>query len=1256
MFRPTNEALGFIEEEDGALRIEDIVIPPPPVATLSHDVPDKRLIITKLKIKNFKSYANEVTLGPFDKNFTAVVGPNGSGKSNVIDSLLFVFGYRAKKIRSKKVSYLIHKSTKYPNVQSCNVTVQFSMISENGDKYTIIPGTDILLSRTAFIDDSSYYEMNKKRVPYKDIARALRNYGIDLEHSRFLILQGEIEAISLMDPKAVNEHDCGMLEYVEDIIGTNRYVEPIKQLTEKLEKLNEEKKEKLNNLKLVEKEKDDLEGPKNKAIEFLRLENKLILSENSVLHCKKFSVEEEMKDIVESKKQILDKLNQVKAEINGIKNSRKGQEEELEKITSELDIHIKEFEKCKDAYKTLERKDVAMAEEIKHIKAKKSKMESSLTSTKNDLVKLKKQLETYENETSELTKMKEKLDAEKMVEDKKMSQVMSSAKCETDKLQEKKDKFESELLELKKQVYNLKSEMELLQSELNILTRTDKKEKQALANMKSSREASLKGSRDEKTLLDKEEQQIVTLQQEVQTLMEQIAQSQHEEVALSEELKNTRVKFEEAKSSLSAYKSQSGLMQAFSKEKACGRLSGVYGRLGDLGAIDEKYDVAISTACGQLDNIVTDTLSTAQKCVEFLKRNNLGYATFIPLEKMTQWIPYTHRRISTPENVPRLFDLVHVKDDAVLPAFYFALRDTLVSNNLDQATRIGLQGSARYRVVTLKGELIDLAGTMSGGGGRVARGRMGQTVVECTHTPEDVAEINQQLDNITRSVTEMRRSILNFQEQYSRKTKELSSLKLSVKKRRSNYQAFLDSVEMLETQIKEQEKKVANSSVDEKKVHELKEKIMKKEKRYAVANKESSDVEETVSKYQDEILKITKGSMGKAKKVVDQLTKKIAEVSQSLTKSIVNTKTCKRNIKKAEEKIKNGEKEVEDASHAKTILDSDRESSVSKARDFLEKQEQAQAAVEKLKESKVKLKKALETFHEKEHQLKLAEIKQKNELKQQEDVESEKRAVIRSCKARMDKLKLNEVESDSTEIPILSVEEIHKLNVKRLNADMELLRVQLEEIKPDLASIKEYKKKEALCSEKQKEFDDVVNERNMQSMRCEELRKRRLTEFMRGFTAIAKKLKEIYQMLTLGGDAEMELVDTFDPFSKGIEFSVRPPRKSWKYMRNLSGGEKTLSSLALVFALHYYRPTPFYVMDEIDAALDVRNVAIVGFYLRKRTRNTQFIIVSLRNIMNELSDHLIGIFKTNNCSRNISIKNVHKWKEESEEDNEIVEC
>merc|ERR1712203_561942 len=183
----------------------------------------------------------------------------------------------------------------------------------------------------------------------------------------------------------------------------------------------------------------------------------------------------------------------------------------------------------------------------------------------------------------------------------------------------------------------------------------------------------------------------------------------------------------------------------------------------------------------------------------------------------------------------------------------------------------------------------------------------------------------------------------------------------------------------------------------------------------------------------------------------------------------------------------------------------------------------------------------------------------------------------------------------------------------------------------------EFRQKCAEHKSKLEDYEVVHNEREEARRKLDGLRQQRLLEFLDGFSVISMKLKEMYQMITLGGDAELELVDTMDPFSEGINFSVRPPKKSWKQISNLSGGEKTLASLSLVFALHHYRPTPLYFMDEIDAALDFRNVSIIANYIKQRTKNAQFIVISLRNHMFELADLLVGIYKTQDVSKSVAV-------------------
>ena len=160
-----------------------------------------------------------------------------------------------------------------------------------------------------------------------------------------------------------------------------------------------------------------------------------------------------------------------------------------------------------------------------------------------------------------------------------------------------------------------------------------------------------------------------------------------------------------------------------------------------------------------------------------------------------------------------------------------------------------------------------------------------------------------------------------------------------------------------------------------------------------------------------------------------------------------------------------------------------------------------------------------------------------------------------------------------------------------LKGEIAILEEKTQKVNVELGVLAEYRRRAEEYTSRNSALQEAITDRDTARKHCDDLRKLRLEGFMEGFSMISLRLKEMYQMITMGGNAELELVDSLDPFSEGILFSVMPPKKSWKNISNLSGGEKTLSSLALVFALHHYKPTPLYVMDEIDAALDFRNVS-----------------------------------------------------------------
>ncbi|RKO82947.1 P-loop containing nucleoside triphosphate hydrolase protein [Blyttiomyces helicus] len=262
---------------------------PSPPAEDDDPPPTPRLVISTMVLRNFKSYAGVVEIGPFHKSFTSVVGPNGSGKSNVIDSLLFVFGFKAKKMRQGKLSELIHHSANYPDLQSCSVEVHFEEIIDmpGTSSFRKIPNSELVISRTVErgptekAPDKSTYRVNGRNSSFTEVTTLLMGKGVDLQHKRFLILQGEVESIALMKPKAQTDHEDGLLEYLEDIIGTSSLKQPIEDASKQLDLLNEERAEKLNRLKIVEKDKNSLQSRKDEAEAYIHTENELARKQNS---------------------------------------------------------------------------------------------------------------------------------------------------------------------------------------------------------------------------------------------------------------------------------------------------------------------------------------------------------------------------------------------------------------------------------------------------------------------------------------------------------------------------------------------------------------------------------------------------------------------------------------------------------------------------------------------------------------------------------------------------------------------------------------------------------------------------------------------------------------------------------------------------------------------------------------------------------------------------------------------------------------
>ncbi|SGY49508.1 BQ5605_C001g00787 [Microbotryum silenes-dioicae] len=1305
-----------------------------------------RLVIHQLVLEDFKSYRGRGVIGPFHKSFSSIVGPNGSGKSNTIDALLFVFGYRATKMRQGKLSELIHnsgvvvpeesstnplaptqdeadgveyeddesdddgslgkkkggkkgkgkkKDANYGAAQegligSCTVEVWFREIIDlpGRDDFTVVPNSQLIVARTAYRNNSSRYTINGKVSSFTEVQTLLKARGIDLDHKRFLILQASAEDSTIpairpyADPTMIRkngatEHDEGLLEYLEDIIGTSKYKPEIEAANVEVERLNDARGIQLNRVKLVEREKGALESRKKECDSYLRDQNELVHNNSALfqvnIHQASYNAEIHAAE-----------LQEAQSGFNAELEDQTGTKEEVEALQHEYNEMVKD---CKVSswlcggpisWSDLgslpllsQDTEKATAEIVKHLAVldradvqRQEKKKSMVTKVK----KLKKVLEEeghsrseaetwVKNHSDTITRVggeMEKMESLLEKEELELEKVRDSLKGKTEVFSAQIETLQTELQPWAEQIGAKQAAINLAQNERDMLVEKGDTVRIAIEEAeasihklrsddetKSGRLAELKAEKAEV------EAQIAKAQSDINAM-------QSRDAKLRERATAARQRSDEAKASQSASRSQGDTLATLTKLKDQGRLPGFHGRLGNLGRIDDKFDVAVSTACGGLDNIITDTVVVAQQCIDVVRKNQLGRVNVMALEKIKA---RQMDKIATPENVPRLFDLITPKEARFAPCFFQLLQNTLVANDLEQGKRIAY-GKQRWRVVTLDGQLFETTGTMSGGGGRPARGKMSSKIVADEFTPEVVARCEKEREASSEALRV-------FTEDRSKAERELSTLR----KRLPEVDMAIDKIKM---DVKASDKRIAEATArlkelktqskpeagDLKKIEQLDKEIASLSMDLENLKSETKGIETQITALQNKILEVGGVRLRGQQTKVQDLKSQIDLANERLTKAEVGKAKSEKDAAKLTKSIGANQKALEAAQQeleelVQQMQGGDEE--VSAVRDAVAK---AQGVLESKTDELAEMKRTLDAQIEIMTQFRKREMELKQQVDQHTKLLKEANNAIEYWSEKVANLVLNEINEDDdddeegeagegavrekpprpeTELHQYSDEEIAELDVKVLKAKISALEERIARSTLDLSVLKEYARREKEFMQRAADLDAVTKERDAAKQLADDLRSQRLREFMGGFGIISMKLKEMYQMITLGGNAELELVDSLDPFSEGIIFSVMPPKKSWKNISNLSGGEKTLSSLALVFALHVFKPTPLYFMDEIDAALDFRNVSIVANYIKDRTKNAQFIIISLRNNMFELSSRLIGIYKVANQTRSVAI-------------------
>ncbi|KAH6566196.1 hypothetical protein BASA50_003979 [Batrachochytrium salamandrivorans] len=1208
-----------------------------------------RLVISKIVQNNFKSYAGKVEIGPFHKSFTSIVGPNGSGKSNVIDSLLFVFGFKAKKLRQERLSGLIHSSATHPNLTSCSVEVHFQEIIDlpGINDYHVVPGSQIVISRVVEksqtedkkAEKSTYY-INGRTSTYTHATKLLKEKGVDLDHKRFLILQGEVESIALMKPKAINGGEEGLLEYLEDIIGTSHYEQAIADSSKALEECTQEREEKLQRLKIIQGEKAILEEKKQDALEYIQTENMITFYNNQLFQRDVFTSEDAITDLTQQ-------LNTYKIEAEQEKEKFSTQTGEAERLESTFKEHHQNFKRLEEEVKSakadlqkFDRAEIELKEKERHLNQKYKKTTKSLEQESFKKTESQIWVGNFQTDLGKAQGEVESLNSRLQVEEANLEEIRQGLQGKTDVFQQQIEEQQIQLSPWNEKINSVQSELDVSSLELAIVNEKLGEHARLLEAATLAVTTLSQTHTGKMEEINQTKCQISSGKTVLAKIDEKLNQAQKEQSNMKANFDSARQKCDDVRIALQAATSRSSVHASLMRESNSGNIVGICGRLGDLGTIDDKYDVAITTACSSLDAIVVETVETGQKCIEYLKSHNLGRAVFICLDKFAK---SDMSLISTPENVPRLFDLVKPKEHRFASAFYEVLRDTVVAVDMAQANRIAF-GKKRFHTVTLEGQLIHVSGAMTGGGSRPRRGGMSSKFALTDSkevSPESLIEFESIRDAAENSLRENTLLIQKLEAQHREQQIHVQDLIVQLAKLEVDLSSIQSQRDDAILHLKSTENSQGCSTDDIQRASSLEGLVQQLQNKLAKYRQSSVIFEQKIASLQEEIMEVGGIRLRSQNAKVDSINDQIQTMSEKITKLQVEKGTREASLRKLVKAIAKYEAEIlamdSEMEKIKESLNVQTNAAQTVRHRVNEAQSHLESSTMELEEITLvrdEIISSLNSSRSNQVQLKtmITETAQKLISKQRS------LAVAKEALTKLS-LQLTGFEEDDVqnELPSYSKEDLASLDFEQASSEVSRLEANLKKLMPNLGVLNEYRIKMELYMTRASDLDCITAKRDTVKDTYDGLRKKRLNEFMAGFTAISQKLKEMYQMITMGGNAELELVDSLDPFSEGVIFSVMPPKKSWKNIANLSGGEKTLSSLALVFALHHFKPTPLYVMDEIDAALDFRNVSIVANYIKQRTKNAQFVIISLRNNMFELADRLVGVYKTSDASKSVTI-------------------
>lgn len=1242
-----------------------------------------RLIIKKIRLENFKSYYGVHEIGDFHPNFSSVIGPNGSGKSNLIDSMVFIFGKRASWMRLKHLRELIHNSAKYGQCNKAQVSVVFTELNGNNDE---VQDSEFTITRYITQKDESGYKVNNNKATLAEVTSLLKSKGVDLDNNRFMILQGEVEQISLMKPKTGNPDNPGYLEYLEDIIGTNIYVDEIEDLQKKYDESLANKLEKTETFKIIESEMKELTANKDETVKFLKKEKEVFQLKNlnhqvvlsnirkkiDNLKLEKTRILDEEQQINESLQEYMDKNKHILEKRKGIQESKQVLEKQMNELKTAFDEYSDQYKKKQDELTSLIKEKAEIEQQNEKFDEKLSRMIDNEGETLNEIETIKTLLSG--------------MDSKKNQAQDEVSNLEAKYSSEIREINIKKNKIDKEALELTKRIGELE---ELISTELG-----DKETAEnSLNDNIAFKERCLIDIKEKEQALDKFNKDISNLSRTEATIVEKIEKTRDEQKEISQKLRqmeHEKNALEHRRNERRGIEDQTTRADRVYNEllnaQATGKLRGIRGKAGELLSISKEYDKAASTAGRTLlTRIVVDRFIDGQAALDYLRKYKIGQASFIALDKIPNFSQAISAPFRVPENTKRIFDLVSCRHEGLKNLAYFVFRDTLWAPNLAVANNVAFGSPQRKRVVTKDGDLIEPSGLFSGNS--PAQGLIKLTNSQQNMQEESIDSLNDRFNKLNEECAKMAKRKFDISKDLDGSDNDLRFVKSQIENFRVEQRVIINDLEELKIKLENTENEILsarhklsaleNSSNDYKRITK---EVEDHKSRLMIVEKERSKLIEKFRSIGGAELANKRTALEKIEKEDKDLQEKYRQFEAKLRNAKAQQTKIKEQKVEIEKEKEHINKEIDKIKLAKDNIEQISTDNYSKQNELTEKMNELDQQLEMLTGELGEFNKFIKDMRNKAASIKKKAFEKETDITEFKNKYRDTKNALKAVRKDYESILLgydfisalkdigaldenfnfnnndDEVNDDVERRSMglidwkkyfivdvfndYTSEDIEFMADKSQEIDHKIIITEEKKnlIHPNLSNINVFIRKYTDFKNKESEMNEIRLTTEEIKEKLENLKEKRKIEFLEGFNIIAKKLKETYQLLTKGGDAELEPIDCADPFSEGILFSVRPPQKSWKQMSKLSGGEKTLSSLSLVYALHYYKPNPVYFMDEIDAALDYKNVSIVAKYTKEKTKNAQFIVISLRNNMYEQADKLIGIYKTYDTTKTVILE------------------